>query len=105
MHRTIEGIVHTDGRIEPLEAVAPPGPRRVLITILDEAPALANAPGSLRHEQLRAALRVGGLLDEAEDISDALMPLSRDERLALAQSVPGDLRVSTAILEEREERY
>lgn len=36
MHRTIEAVIEADGTVRLLEAVEPGGPRRALLTILDE---------------------------------------------------------------------
>jgi hypothetical protein len=36
MLRTIEAIIGPDGRVRLLEAVTLPGPRRALVTVLDE---------------------------------------------------------------------
>lgn len=36
MHRTIEAIIETDGKVRLLEAIAVEQPRRALLTILDE---------------------------------------------------------------------
>lgn len=39
MLRTLEGIIHREGRLRTLERVKLPKPRRVIITILNEEPA------------------------------------------------------------------
>ena len=40
MIRTVEGVIGDDGVVRLLESVSLPSPRRALITILDEQPAI-----------------------------------------------------------------
>ena len=104
MLRTIEGIVHPDGTIELLEPVTPTLPRRVLVTILDEAPAIPTT-GSGHRERVRTVLRAGGLLVEHPAIPPGLKPLTEAEREALLTTLPHALNLSQAVDEDREERY
>ncbi|NJO82844.1 MAG: hypothetical protein HC828_08510 [Blastochloris sp.] len=104
MHRTIEAIVHPDGRIEALEPVQSGEPRRALITILDEAPHPTPLPES-DADRLDAVLRAAGLLDAADDIPTDLVMLSDAERVALAQRNAHGTPLSQIISEEREERF
>jgi hypothetical protein len=56
-------------------------------------------------EQVRAALRAGGLLTEHPRIPTGLTPLSDAERAALQRALRADLNVSQAVIEDREEPY
>lgn len=107
MHRTIDVIVHADGTIEPLEAVAISGSRRALLTILDEPSAQPAAlpQGSPSTAELFAQLRAEGLIEIPLDIPADLMPLSEQEREALARRIPAGTPLSEIIIEEREERF
>jgi hypothetical protein len=107
MHRTIDVIVHADGTIEPLEPLAVDGSRRALLTILDEPSAeVASRPkAGLSTAELFAQLRAEGLIEVPEDIPADLMPLSEEEREALAQRIPAGTPLSQIIIEEREERF
>lgn len=50
MIRTVEAVVDEQGAVHLQEAVQLPMARRVLVTILDEAPALRVAPTALLSE-------------------------------------------------------
>jgi hypothetical protein len=102
MHRTIEAIVHPDGRIEALEPIESRGLRRALITILDEAPQPVLESDA---ERLDAVLCAAGLLDRASDIPEDLVMLSDTERVVLAQRNTRGIPLSQIISEGREERF
>jgi hypothetical protein len=107
MHRTIEAILHPDGTVELLEPIADSGPRRVLVTILEEpaTPAPLSAPPLSEGERLDAVLRAAGLLDDTSDIPADLEPLSDEARATLARRIPHGTPLSTIIHEDREERF
>ena len=50
MIRTVEAIIDEQGRVQLLEAVQLPEPRRALVTILDEVPHIAMAETALLSE-------------------------------------------------------
>lgn len=52
MIRTIEAIVDESGSVRLLEAICLPEPRRALVTILEEAPAVANEAALLSEAAL-----------------------------------------------------
>lgn len=107
MYRTIEAIVHPDGRIEPLEPLAVSGPRRALLTILDEPPVeVSTRPGvSPSNEEFFAQLQAEGLIEPLEDIPDDLRPLSEEELDALWARIPPGRPLSEIIIEERDEQF
>ena len=41
MNQTIEAVIDEQGRVRLLEAIQLPGPRRALVTVLEEAPHLS----------------------------------------------------------------
>jgi hypothetical protein len=55
MHRTVEAIVEADGTVRLLETVEGQGPRRDLVTFLDELPEDAPSVGPLLTEDALAA--------------------------------------------------
>lgn len=105
MHQTIEAIIHPDGTIEALETISSTAPRRALLTILDEPPALSLFGVQDDDDQSVAVLRVAGLLMVPEDIPAGLVPLSEEERAAVAQRIPAGTPLSQIIIEDREERF
>jgi hypothetical protein len=107
MYRTIEVIVYPDGRIEPLEPLAVSGPRRALLTTLDEPPVEVSArPGvSPSTAEFFAQLRAEGLIEVPEDIPATLQPLSEEEREALARRIPSGTPLSQIIIEDRDEQF
>lgn len=105
MHQTIEAIIHPDGTIEALEAISSTAPRRALLTILDEPPALSLFGVQDDDDQSVAVLRAAGLLMVPEDIPAGLVPLSEEERAAVAQRIPAGTPLSQIIIEDREERF
>lgn len=54
MHRTVEAIVEADGTVRLLEPVEGEGPRRVLVTFLDEMSEEAPHSGALASEDALA---------------------------------------------------
>jgi hypothetical protein len=52
MIRTIEAMIDEQGRVQLLEAVELAGPRRALVTVLDEEPAHANETALLSEAAL-----------------------------------------------------
>lgn len=107
MYRTIEAIVHPDGRIEPLEPLAVSGPRRALLTVLDEPPIEVSAKlgVSPSNEEFFAQLQAEGLIEPIEDIPADVMPLSEQEREALSRRIPAGKPLSEIIIEERDEQF
>lgn len=104
MHRTIDVIVHTDGTIEPLEPVAVSGPRRALLTILEDAPASATAPAN-DDAAIDALLVAAGLQEVPEEVPDSLSPLSEEALDALWARIPTGTPLSQIVLEDREETF
>lgn len=105
MYQTIEAIVHPDGTIEPLEAIAPCGRRRALLTILDEAPATGAQDAPLHSaERLDAVLRAAGLLDDDRDRRVAGATLSDAARDALWERNRVGTPLSTIIATEHDEQ-
>ena len=107
MYRTIEVLVHPDGRIEPLEPLVVSGPRRALLTILDEPPVEVSArPGvSPSSAEFFAQLQAEGLIEVPEDILATLQPLSQEEREALARRQSPGTPLSQIIIEEHDEQF
>ncbi|MCS6937913.1 MAG: hypothetical protein RMJ55_01420 [Roseiflexaceae bacterium] len=104
MPRTVEVIVHADGRIEPLEPIVVSGTQRGLLTILETPSDATEAPQNITVATLIAQLRAEGLLTSLE--SGAVeKQLSLAERIALAQRVSDGRPLSQVILEDREERF
>jgi hypothetical protein len=54
MITTVEAVIGQDGSVRLLQGVALPGPRRALVTILDEEPAHPNEPALLSEPALAA---------------------------------------------------
>jgi hypothetical protein len=54
MHRTVEAIVEADGTVRLLEPVEGAGPRRALVTFLDETPEEAAHSSALASEDALA---------------------------------------------------
>lgn len=133
MPRTIEVIVHADGRIEPLEPIVVSEERRGLLTIL-ETPAEATEatqsitlatlfaqlqsegllaspkPGAARtplidDATLDALLLTAGLQETPEDIPESLEPLSEVALDALWRRIPDGTPLSQIVIEDREERF
>ena len=63
MIQTVEAVVEADGRVRLLGDVTVPGPRRALVTVLDEQPAAAPGEAALLSE---AALAVDWLRPEED---------------------------------------
>jgi hypothetical protein len=105
MHRTIEAIIHPDGRVEVLEPVAGVVKRRALLTILDEPPPTPHPGPQSEAERFEAALRAAGLLDVVDDIPDDLHMMTDEERAAMARRILPGTPLSEIIIEEREERF
>lgn len=107
MYCTIEAIVHPDGRIQPLEPLAISGPRRALLTILDEPPVEVSAQpgGNPSTTAFFAQLQAEGLIEPLEDIPADVMPLSEEERKALARRQPTGTPLSQIIIEDRDEQF
>ena len=105
LHRTVEAIVHPDGRIELSEPLIVAGVRRALVTILEERPQPLPLPTDDDAARFDAALRSAGLLDNTDDIPADLHLLSDAELDALWARNPGGTPLSEIIIEEREERF
>ena len=105
LHRTVEAIVHPDGRIELSEPLIVAGVRRALVTILEERPQPLPLPTDDDAARFDAALRSAGLLDNTDDIPADLHPLAVVERERLAQRNAEGTPLSEIIIEEREERF
>lgn len=104
MPRTIEVIVHADGRIEPLEPIVISGTRRGVLTILETPSDATEASQKTALAALLEQLYAEGLLTSLE--SGAIeRQLSRKERIALAQRLSGSRPLSQIILEDREDRF
>jgi ABC-type ATPase involved in cell division len=101
--RTIEAIIHPDGRIEALEAVATALPQRAIITILGEE-VLSTLTTRSHRDRVRAALRTGGLLVEVPAHPSALA-LSEEDRAALARQYAAGTPLSQIVIEDREETF
>lgn len=54
MITTVEAVIAQDGTVRLLQGVALAGPRRALVTILDEEPAHTNEPALLSEPALAA---------------------------------------------------
>lgn len=105
MQRTVEAILHPDGTIEVLEPLVADTPRRVLLTILDEAPRHRDVTLAGTTDEATRCLDAAGLLDAADDIPATLTPLAETERIALAAQIPAGTPLSQLIDEDREERF
>jgi len=55
MIKTVEAVIGKDGTVRLLEAVPLPGPRRALVTILDEEPAVVPNETALLSQAALAA--------------------------------------------------
>jgi hypothetical protein len=104
MHRTVEAIIHPDGRVEPLEPVSGVAPRRALLTILEEPP-LAAAPPATDDTALDALLRAAGLQEEPDEIPADLEPLSEEALNALWARIPAGTPLSQIVIEDRDETF
>lgn len=54
MIRTVEAVIDESGSVRLLEGVRLPGPRRALVTILEEPPAVSNETALLSEAALSA---------------------------------------------------
>jgi hypothetical protein len=104
MHRTIEVIIHPDGRIEPMETITGAITRRALLTILNEPPVM---PSPLVHDNiaLDTLLSAAGLLELPSEISADLEPLSEETLDALWARIPVGTSLAQIIIEDREETF
>jgi hypothetical protein len=101
--RSIEAIIHPDGRIEPLESVATALPQRAIITILGDE--TISPPNLHSHrERVRAALRARNLLVEAP-AHPSVLALSEEDRAALARQYAAGTPLSQIVIEDREEPF
>lgn len=134
MPRTIEVIVHADGRIEPLEPIVVSGDQRGLLTILEtpsevteaaQNSTLAALMAQLQSEGLLAAPEPGavqaspiddtimidallitaGLQEMPGDIPESLEPLTEAALDALWGRIPDGTPLSQIVIEDREERF
>jgi hypothetical protein len=102
MSRTVEVIIHPDGRIESLEPVAGPGTRRALLMILEEPQHPAATPAT-DDAVLDILLRAVGLQEEPQEIPADLEPLSEEALSELWKSMPTGTPLSQIITEDRDE--
>jgi hypothetical protein len=103
MHRTVEVIVHPDGRIELLEPITGLAPRRALLTILEEPP--PAVPPRSSDEALDALLRAAGLQEDLDELPADLEPLSEEALSALWARIPAGTPLSQIIDEDRDETF
>ena len=100
MGQTITAV-YENGVLRPLKPLALPEHAQVE---LDVRPLVAPADAAAQREQVRQALADAGLLASTTPVHEPKLPLSAQERSALAQALAegGVAPLSMAILEERE---
>jgi hypothetical protein len=103
MHRTIEAIVHPDGRVELLEPVLLTTTQRALVTVLAEEPRKPLENQSNERMRIRVALAARGAILPPLEIPAEHKLMSNSEREALAAQIGPGVSLSTYIMQEREE--
>ncbi len=95
--------VYENGVLRPLEPLELPEHSTVQVRV-QTTDADPRVEAQNYRQRVRAVLREAGLLVEYPALSTEHEPLSEQEREELAKSLPADLRLSDAIIEEREYR-
>lgn len=100
MPRAVEAVLEPNGTIRLLEPLEVTGPRRVLVTVLDEPPVAVASD-----DPIWAALRTAGVEPPRPARTPDEQPLTPEEQAMLDARIPPGRPLSEIIIEEREERY
>jgi hypothetical protein len=106
--RSVEAIIHPDGRIEALEPLRITSPQRAIITVLEEAP---MSPGATdvselpENKRIEAVLIAAGLVRPRPPLTSDISIPTAAELKEVAERLPAGLSLSEYIIAEREEGW